>query len=72
MSTAKVDHSTLDTYLATVFALIEGGHDISAAQRRLSNYLADPGQQLSSDGEQMLMELFFDKCAREWVPEREL
>lgn len=69
----KKDYRPLDRYLKTVFALIEGGTDVEAARRRLSEYLEYHGEnQLDQELEDFLIELFFDKCARDFSMTRSL
>ena len=62
------DYRILDRYLETVFSLIEGLADVEEASHHLHDYLQWHRQQgLNPELEAFLIELFFDKCHREFT-----
>ena len=62
------EHQILDRYLKTVFSLIEGLADVEEASHHLHDYLQWHRQQgLNPELESFLIEIFFDKCHREFT-----
>ena len=64
MQTTEEDYRELDRYLRAVFVLLEGIADVDEAREILSSYLASPSPELTDDYRELLIELFFGKCAK--------
>ena len=64
MQTTAEDYRELDRYLRAVFVLLEGIADVDEAREILSSYLASPPPELTDDYRELLIELFFGKCAK--------
>lgn len=61
------EYDRLDRYLKTVFSLMEGLATVEEAQVCLREYLEWHRQSgLQSEPESFLIELFFDKCRKEF------
>ena len=64
MQITEEDYRELDRYLRTVFVLLEGIPDVDEARQILSSYLASSPPGLTDDYQELLIELFFGKCAQ--------
>ena len=64
MSNREAHYLAFESYLETVFSLIEGMADVEEAQHILSEYLAQGPEELNDNLEDLLIELFFAKCRR--------
>lgn len=65
------DYAILDRYLEAAIQLLEGGADVDTARTTLSRYLEfHRSSSLSPELEEMLIELFFQKCAKEFGAEK--
>ena len=64
MQTTAEDYRELDRYLRAVFVLLEGIADVDEAREILSSYLACPPPALTDDYRELLIDLFFGKCAK--------
>lgn len=63
------EYDKLDRYLRTVFALMEGMATVDEAFLQLSNYLDSSHEcNRNPDLDAFLIELFFDKCRKEFSP----
>ena len=67
MQVTEEDYRELDRYLRAVFVLLEGIADVDEAREILSSYLASSPPGLTDDYQELLIELFFGKCAKTYV-----
>ncbi len=64
------DYQVFDRYLKTAVQLLEGVADVEEAHGTLSRYLEFHRQQgLQPELEELLIQLFFHKCAKEFLEE---
>ncbi len=67
---AAEDYETLDRYLEAAAQLLEGIADVDQARDTLSRYLEYHRQRsLPPELAELLIQLFFQKCSREFEPE---
>ena len=64
MRPTEGEYDELDRYLHTVFVLLEGIADVEEARRILSTYLAEAPRALGEEHRELLIDLFFGKCAK--------
>lgn len=62
-------YQDLETFLHTVFAIVEGSESLPEVRSILSRYLEqDRSKGLSTQLENLLIQLFFDRCRKEFLP----